>query len=402
MIRPMPFKFGVGFTASTDDFVDKNFENYSYEKIGDHNNFHVTKNDWKFPDIVVSSKKYLIDGFSPNLNKSLHVGHLRNLAIANSLFKILKTKHDVQFVAMLGASLGEKDNSMNELKKWMELLDYNPKIYLDIDLKLNSTKTKICNDEQSRYFGCEVWEGPIGDVIVKNIDGKPLYAYHDLCFLENVCPTHYITGSEQNEHFQSLGLESKHLPMGLVLGTDGKKLKSRSNDSPLALEIIDEIKLNLNSKDLDEAILDKIAWNILCWNFLKVSRNKNVKFDLKDWVNTSQGGMYITYTYARTVSAGIIPESMLGDPMDGDWLDEDIKILGYSEYYNFYLQESIEKLDPCPVANFCFELAKMITKAYEREQIKNGRKNFLKSLSHATFRLKQCMLQLGMFCLEKV
>jgi arginyl-tRNA synthetase len=133
-----------------------------------------------------------------------------------------------------------------------------------------------------------------------------LYAFHDLAFAKLVGPTHYITGAEQKEHFASLGLGDKHLPMGLVLGSDGKKLKSRASkegvpaDSPKAEAIMEEVMENLEDSCPDKR---KLAWNVLAWNFLTVARTQNVKYNPADWTKADAPGLYITYTFARVKKA---------------------------------------------------------------------------------------------------
>jgi arginyl-tRNA synthetase len=55
----------------------------------------ILKNDYKYLDIG-KNKKVLIEHTSVNPNKALHVGHLRNVAIGDTLYRILKyTNHDV-------------------------------------------------------------------------------------------------------------------------------------------------------------------------------------------------------------------------------------------------------------------------------------------------------------------
>ena len=55
-----------------------------------------------------------------------------------------------------------------------------------------------------------------------------------------------ITGSEQRGHFAALGLADKHLPIGLVLGPDGKKVKSSGGDPLLAAEAFDLVAEQLD------------------------------------------------------------------------------------------------------------------------------------------------------------
>jgi arginyl-tRNA synthetase len=67
-----------------------NFNLIGKEIIGD-----ILKNDYNYPDIG-KKKKVIIEHTSVNPNKALHVGHLRNVAIGDTLYRILKnTNHNV-------------------------------------------------------------------------------------------------------------------------------------------------------------------------------------------------------------------------------------------------------------------------------------------------------------------
>lgn len=434
MLRPLPIKFGVGFTIPDSDFDNlesgllhkhlKWIESYGYQKVGDHHNYYVTSKNWSWPnEIQIPDTKFVIDGFSPNLNKSLHVGHLRNLAIANSLSKILSFDHrgveshcyKAKFVAMLGASLGVKKFAIDGWRYWTNFLNYKPEEYFDVALPDDLIKThdheslpQVVNDSTSVIEDAtqkaQIWDGPNGGVIVKRSDGKPLYAFHDLSFAAYVGPTHYITGHEQKEHFSNLGLGDKHLPMGLVLGEDNKKLKSRTGDAIAATEVVDMLTNRLEG-DLD--VKTRLAWNILAWNFLRTTREKNIKFDVENWTRPDQGGLYISYTYARAVSAlGKKGQSLTrlysSHDFDHQPQEIDISLLGFSEQYRFYYQESVNRLDSAPIANFAFDLAKMISQAYEKEKINGGRRSYGQAFEHAAWRLGMCMKDLGMFQLCEV
>ena len=398
MIRPLPIKFGVGF-VSNEKLPEEEAAGYRYEQVGIYHNYHATYERWTWPDkIQKTPERFVIDGFSPNLNKNLHVGHLRNLAIANSLSKILAS-FNAKFVTMLGASLGVKKYALDGWNHWTQFLGYHPEEYFDITLPDDVIETHSGIYESSQ--GSQVWDGPFGEVIVKRTDGKPLYAYHDLVFSAYVGPTHYITGQEQQEHFKMLGFEKKHLAMGLVLGPDNKKLKSRTGDALLAAEMIEMIVLRLNDCDRQ----DELAWNILAWNFLHVTRGKNLKFDVENWTRPDQGGLYITYTYARVLSAMKTKPHLLVRMYSSQMLlnstEEDVKLVGFSEQYLFYFQEAVDHLDSAPLANFAFDLARQINQAYEREKIDGGRPSFVRAIGHATCRLEQCMQNLGMFLVDK-
>ena len=79
--------------------------------------------DKNIDDMFETPKIYdYIDGFSPNLNKHLHLGHLSNLVIAKSFQSLGVGKN---FIAILGDTLSgsvEKEDALLKFKKYCELL----------------------------------------------------------------------------------------------------------------------------------------------------------------------------------------------------------------------------------------------------------------------------------------
>jgi hypothetical protein len=395
-VRPLPLKIGVGFTSS--EPIAINVEGYRYEQVGRHHNYFFTpQNPWwpAFPK-AWNSDTPVIDGFSPNLNKELHVGHLRNLAIAASLKRILPT---ARFVAMLGASLGVKKAALDGWDWWTRWTNYRPHIYYDVALPgdIVECRRSAFGDPEGKEPCPMVWDGPNGPVIVKRSDGTPLYAWHDLCFAAWVGPTHYITGHEQKEHFKSLGFEAKHLPMGLVLGSDGKKLKSRTGDAVSASDALAMVQ-----DCLDETPCRKeLAWNVIAWNMLQASRETNIKFEAEKWTNADSPGMYISYTFARVFSALSAGGILVGNFVEPE-TDLDLRLIGLSSYYNYYHQRAAKSFDPAPIANYSLELAKLITSAYSKERINGGRPPFQYAIGKATDTLAECMYDLTMYDLKTV
>jgi arginyl-tRNA synthetase len=437
-IRPMPFKFGVGFVAQKplpEEFV----AGYRYEKLetktfddkgalipgGTYHNYHVTADNWGWPERPeYPNIRYIIDGFSPNLNKELHVGHLRQLALANSLKNLLMT-FSAKFVSLLGASQGVITQATDGWDNWCRFVGYNPTVYYDVLMPRNVVATREPTPEEYEkkvidpnhpddtggdFKLPQVWDSPSGPMIVIRSDGRPLYAYYDLAFANRVGPTHYITGHEQKSHFESLGLGDKHLPMGLVLGADGTKLKSRDGEAMLATEVLGLVSGLLcehaNASPNLPSYVKEMAWNVLCWNFLHAKRPTNLKFEVEKWVRPESPGMYITYTYARTRSALKCADRPDGRPKQFNWdgkiTDEDASLMGVAEQYRYYHHKAVTAMDPSPIANFAHDLAKCLTITYEKERIRGGREGFYHAVSHALWRLDNCMEDLGMFRLTEV
>ena len=390
MIKPIPPDIGVGFSAFQDssDFADKG---YRMETTGRYTNFHFTLQNWHWPAQVKNDQPYVIDGFSPNLNKELHIGHLRNLMVATSLSRLFPK---AKMVAMLGAAVGIEPYAMGQLDEFYQRAGYLPDLYYDNQLPPFEDTV----DGEGEQAGCKVWQGPKGPVIVTRSDGRHTYAYHDLSFAKLVGPTHYVTGAEQKEHFDSLGFGHKHLPMGLVLGADGKKVSSRNGGAMSLREAVlsvadalQTVKSGYNPDTID------LAWNVIAWNFLKNNRSKNAIFNPEQWTQIDSPGMYISYTYARTDSA-------LGE-LEGDEVqltEADLPLLGVCSYSSYYIGRAVELMDASAVANYTLELAQAITKAYHAEKIQGGRPGLAFAMRHAHDTLGKCMNILGMKQLKRV
>lgn len=414
-IVPMTPKYGVGFTSQSPVAEDL-AAGFRLEVIGRFHNYHVTPERWDWPEThPVEHKPLVIDGFSPNMNKELHVGHLRNLAIARSLKSILRG-HNATFVALLGCSLGVTESAVEGWKLWTDFVHYHPQVYYDTALPqdLIQTREPTVEEVEKRVIDPnepgpdwelpKLWDGPNGPVIVIRADGRHLYAYHDLTFAKTVGPTHYITGHEQKGHFASLGLADKHLPMGLVLGPDGKKLSSRNGTAMLAAEAMEAVIAQLGEM-ADPQTARQVAWNILAWNFLHASRGTDLKFEVEKWVRPEAPGMYASYTYARVrkalepLAAGYFHEV---GKRDGTITEDDAKLLGLSEQYIYYHNKAVLAMDPAPIANFAHELARALGAVYEKERIREGRPIFAHVVRHALWRLEHCLTDLGMFLVLEV
>lgn len=393
-IVPLPPYQGVGFTSLK--AIDPQLvRGYRHESVGaepiTYHNYHFTLTEFEWPEGIpaVDAK---IDGFSPNLNKTLHIGHLRNLVLGSSLVKITGTT--LSPVAMLGASLGFQKGALTELEQWYKQADYHPIIHLDVDLIPQWYDWSDYTDGVGELAGCKVTRTD-PPVVVRKSNGQASYAAHDLAFAAKVKPTHYVTAAEQSEHFKSIGLGNKHLPMGIVLGEDGKKMSSRNGTAFYAdgaLQLVSDSLLRNTTVDA----LD-IAWNVIAWNFLSAKRTQNLKFIPDDWANPDKGGLYITYTHARVKSAldkaGVEPGPFDPHPV---YEEIDLPLLGLANYFPYYIKQARNKMDPCPVAVYAFELAKRMGKTMEQQRVIGGTFSFQCAMWSANNVLKHCMELLTM------
>lgn len=240
--------------------------------------------------------------------------------------------------------------------------------------------------------------GPLGPVVVVKANGQPTYSHHDLTYAQVVKPDLYITGCEQKEHFAALGLADKHLPMGLVLGPDGKKISSSGGGPLLASKALDLVMAKLDPTPEPK----KLAWNILAFTFLQSAMASNTKFDPVTMTSPQAPGMYVTYTLAKVHSA----LSKAGVPLDTDQPPElslgDVELLGWAAYAGFYEQKAVQAKDPAPLANYLLTLAKQLSKLYAKQSIKGGSAGFQFAVGQAFRTLKNGMEMLGLFPLCEV
>lgn len=397
MIRPMPERFGIGFSSDVAFLPEMpRIRLYRYEQVGRHHNYHFTRENWGWPEPQPDAPAWTIDGFSPNLNKQLHVGHLRNLAIATALQRFLLNS---KFVALLGHCLGVVPEALENLHHWMNFVNYHPQEFSDLEMT-EKAGIKGVPGEGEEQAGCEVWKGIRAPVIIRRSNGVPTYAMHDLAFAKIVSPNFYLTGAEQSEHFASLGFESKHLPMGLVLDPiTGKKMASRDGTSLSANEAMELVISKLSETPEPR----KLAWNILSWNFLHCGREQNVKFNVEDWTKPQSEGMYISYSYARvgtTIKAGQANGTWKPDT---DFMkDSDLGLLGYCSYFDFYRARAVKELDPAPLAKYAGDLARKLGSVYHEEEIANGRPPLQRAIAEAYSTLGLTMEALGLFRLAEV
>jgi arginyl-tRNA synthetase len=356
--------------------------------VGIFHNYHVTKEAWEFP-VKIKQTGIVFEGFSPNLNKELHIGHLKNLCIAVAITNITGAKP----VGMLGAAVGVKEGALKKYEEWCDLAGYHPQVWLDKELP---PPTVAMNEGTGEYAGCKVWN----DVVIYKSNGSPTYAAHDLSFAELVKPNFYLTGEEQHEHFTSLGLGEKHIPMGLVLGKDLKKMKStlKQEGETANLMTADELIAQLLSTIKATDHPQELVWNVVAWQFNSASVGKNTVLDVEGWCKITSPGIYITYTNARIGKALKLAQVPDASQMD----DEDIKLCGFASYVNYYWQKAIDENEPSHVAQFALKLAKKLSEVYSKKSIKDGSAGFVYALTYATNVLQQCMKLLGMKVLDTI
>lgn len=381
ILNILPNHIGYGFSIDSSTTVDSSL--WNIEKQGRYTNIY-PKGTYTYID---STKPNIgsMDLFSPNLNKFLHVGHLRNFILAKALANIT----NCQPYCLLGASLGEVDGAYNKIQELFKYHKYCPIILRDLNLGKEFEFPFHLEEGTGSFEGCKLWN----NIVMIRSNGNPTYSYYEVIFATNYFPEYYLTGAEQQEHFKNLGLGDKHLPMGLVLGKDGKKLKSRTGDAMMLEELLNEIKCNLEETPKKE----ELTWNIAIGYFLSLSRTTNAVFSLKEWTKTTSPGMYLSYTYARfhnIVQDVKFPTNQLNN----EYMD----LFAHVLYCQYAEQKAIEKLDPNPLLLATLELAKVMNSWYAKKKVVGADQEYLAYLWTAFTNLEDSMVSLGMFPITNI
>lgn len=382
-IKTTPEKFGFNFcqfgelTEEVKQWVD--FWKFQTEKSGTFTNIIVDGIDFKL--IFNEPNQYdYVDGFSPNLNKHLHIGHLSNLIIANAMQKLGIGK---EFIAILGDTLdGEVDKSdaLSSYQKYCKDFSYKvDKIFYASDMKV---KENILKDGEGDYLGSKVFD--LGDEKIVGIksSGSTSYFYQDVALAQYLnSSTLYLTGFEQDNHFKSLKKlfpSTNHIGLGLVL-LNGKKMSSSEGNIILLKDFIDQLL---------EMFGDiKLVYNILAGQILKSAPGSSKSIDMNLISNPKLSlGLYLSYTMAHIKSCGV----------------ETKKIKNYiSKELQFAELKSKANLSPNLLFESLVKHCKLINKLYETHYIKDNKEN-IELFSTLISDLELGMSKLGMFSIDKV
>ena len=296
--KNMDFKLSF-YGNGTEEIVNwLEYHKLNTESINNFNNIDLSS----VQDLSILFKdpkqyKY-VDGFSPNLNKKLHIGHISNLVTASALQNMGIGEN---FISIMGDTL---DGNVDQLETYKE--------YEDFCTKFNYKLGEIFYASKMSYSGTmEKGEGEYEGTMVFDIEGQKIvgikgdgstsYFYQDVALASTLNgSTLYLTGFEQEGHFNTLNklfTSNKHLPLGLVM-LNGKKMSSSEGNVIFANEL-----LEFFIKEFDS---EEVAVNVLIGLFLKSKSSSIKNVNMKDINNPKNSpGLYLSYTLAHIKSAGM-------------------------------------------------------------------------------------------------
>ncbi len=352
----------------------------STEKSGKFTNINIP-DGFDIAQLFEEPKVYkYVDGFSPNLNKNLHIGHLSNLIIASALQHMGVGE---EFISIMGDTL-EGDVAQEDA-----FLTYN-NICQTFNYQLGEIvfasnmeyEGDLLKDGEGKYEGTKVFELENEKIVGIKSDGSTSYFYQDVALATHLNgSTLYLTGFEQSNHFKSVAElfpDTGHVGLGLVM-IDGIKMSSRDDNVIYASEAIDKLMDQFDDVD--------IVVNILKGQILKSNLDSIKNIDTKGLENPKNSpGLYFSYTQARFKSAGVFPTR------DGEFKSDKIK---------FAYLKAKSSLAPNILLNALNDLCKEINSMYGTHKIEGNPEN------RAMFQpylddLHTGMRKLGMYEIDKV
>ncbi|CAN6331520.1 unnamed protein product [Urochloa humidicola] len=285
---------------------------------------------------------------------------------------------------------------------------YNP--YIPQVLAELSSKGLIQESEGAQVIFIEGYQIPL--IVVKR-DGGFNYASTDLAALwyrlnvEKAEWIIYVTDVGQQQHFEMFFKAARmagwlpdpkenkfpktnHVGFGLVLGSDGKRFRTRSTEVVRLVELLDEAKsrsksellqrLTENGKIVDwtdeelEQTSEAVGYGAVKYADLKNNRLTNYTFSfeqmLSDKGNTA---VYLQYAHARICSIirksnKDVEELKMSGAISLDHPDE--RVLGlYLIRFAEVVEEACTNLLPNVVCEYLYNLSEMFTKFYTNCQV---------------------------------
>ena len=356
--------------------------NFKTQQSGPFTNIIIPTNQNLFECFEIPSSYEYVDGFSPNLNKELHIGHLSNLVIANAFQKLGVGK---KFIAILGDTLDgkvDKETALEKYKSYCNDFDYAVSdIFFASKMKLKNQS--LLTDGDGDYSDTQIFEIDNDKLVGVKGNGTTSYFYQDVALAEHLNKsTLYLTGFEQDNHFnylKKLFPHTNHIGLGLVM-LNGQKMSSSLGNVLYLDNFINELLPQFNNNI-------QLVYNILAGQILKSKPNQIKSIDSKLISNPKQSlGLYLSYTLASVKSCGV----------------------GVSKITNYKSQKlqaahikSIENLDPSILFGELYNHAKQIMKLKEELYIKGNDEN-IKLFSNLISELEFGMTNLGMFSVNKL
>ncbi len=299
----------------------------------------------------------------------------------------------------------------------------------------------------------ELAEQDLAPVMIKKTDESFLYATSDLGTVIQRQKAYkpdlvlYVVANEQALHFEQIFACAKkfnlapktelvHVKFGMLLGSDHKKLSTRSGKSILLDEVLNEAKIKsmdmLSSKKAVFPLIDIgktgeiIGVGAVKYNDLSQNRNTDIVFNWDKMLSLDgNSAPYIQYSFSRLRNilkkAGKKIDTSTKLSVNGE-RSQTIAKLNLNDFENLsegeifilrkiaqfpeVVSESAKEYLPNLIANYVFELASLANSFYEKYPVlqaePNQKNSRLKLIAMASKTIKTCLDLFGIDAPERI
>ena len=246
--------------------------------------------------------------------------------------------------------------------------------------------------------GFRTREGTPLPLIVQKADGGYNYATTDLAAVRHRVEQGadrivYVVDHGQSQHFEMVyavarkagwlpdRVEAVHVPFGLVLGEDGKRLRTRSGDSIPLKALLDEAEERGRAlaRERDGADPDVVGAHLglSAIRYAELSHNRmtNYVFSFDKMVSLEGNtAPYMLYAYARIRS--IVDKAAGAHPAEGTEdrpLDDAERALAKALVdFEDVVDRATAEYQPSDIAEYLFGLSQEFNRFYERARVVSG------------------------------
>lgn len=275
-------------------------------------------------------------------------------------------------------------------------------------------------------------------LIIKKSDGGFNYATTELASLYYRIKYHkadqiiYITDVGQSDHFymlfqliKILKLEKKthtdlkHIPLGLMLNKDGKKIKTRSGKSEKLINLLKK-SINITKKTIknkkrhfsQKAINQKatiIGINTIKYADLSNKLNQNYIFDYEKMLQYSGNtASFLMYAYVRINSIKNKSEKLTPNTFNEQMIniihESEIDLALHLLQYKYTIQKTVQTLDPNILTNYLYKLSEKFHVFFHKCNVINSEYKYSRLIICDVTKkiLKQGLMLLGLKTIKKM
>jgi arginyl-tRNA synthetase len=236
-------------------------------------------------------------------------------------------------------------------------------------------------------------EGTPLPLIIQKADGGYNYATTDLAAVRHRVAQGcdrmlYVVDHGQAQHFDMVfavarragwlpeGVECRHIPFGLVLGEDGKRLRTRSGDSIPLKALLDEAEERgralAREHEAPAEVGEHLGLSAIRYAELAHNRMTNYVFSFDKMVSLEGNtAPYMLYAYARI--RGIVEKASGSTPAEGSDsgpLDDDERPLAkLLADFPDVVDRAVAEYQPSDVTEYLFTLSQEFNRFYERARV---------------------------------